>query len=965
MPSAGAISLSGVRVHNLRSIDLELPHRQLIVVCGVSGSGKSSLAFDTLYAEGQRRYIESFSAYTRQFLERLDKVDADRIEGIPPAVAVGHAKNARSGRSTVGTSTEINDYLRLLLAKIGRLYCGQCDREVHRHSPQDIADELGTLGDGRRLMVTYAAPRENGLDDAPTNGTDDASVATADARAMVAGLKADGFIRVIVGGRTLRLDEEATVDSLQQATEAREDVRVVVDRLTVGASEDDRLFESVEAALAKGGQVCEVLVEANDDGADDIATIECDGKPWAVHMFRTALECDNCGTMYPVPEPKLFSFNSPLGACPECEGFGNTIDLDMDLVVPDRTKSLRAGAIAPWNTPAYEHELRELIELADDYNVRLDVPFEELSDEELRVITAGVPERDFGGLDGFFAWLDRRKYKMHIRVFASRWRSRRRCQTCGGSRLRPEALATRIGDKNVAEISAMKIADARRFIAQLVLSDWERTVGRMMLDQVVARLSYLESVGVGYLTLDRAAGTLSGGEAQRVAMAGALGSSLVNTLYVFDEPSAGLHAADTERLIGALERLRNRGNSVVVVEHNESVLRAADQIVEIGPGAGQHGGRITFQGTPDQIVDAVESTTGDYLAGRREIRIPERRRTPSHGWMRIAGARGNNLQNVTVEIPLGVFCAVTGVSGSGKSTLVEETLYPALCRRLRKDGPRPAPHDDVIGDGQLSDVMLVDQSPIGRSPRSNPVTYIKAFDEIRRVFAETLESRTRNFTAGHFSFNVDGGRCERCKGDGSLKIDMQFLADVFVECPECRGTRYRREILAVRYRERNIADVLNMTVREAFSFFRGCLKVQEKLKRLIDVGLEYLRLGQPANTLSGGEAQRLKLASHITTKSRGRVLFILDEPTTGLHLADLLPLVDCFDQLIAAGHSLLVVEHNLHLIKVADYLIDLGPGAAEEGGQVVAEGTPEEVAHNDQSMTGQYLRALLPSVTQA
>ncbi|MEZ6070884.1 MAG: excinuclease ABC subunit UvrA [Pirellulales bacterium] len=553
---------------------------------------------------------------------------------------------------------------------------------------------------------------------------------------------------------------------------------------------------------------------------------------------------------------------------------------------------------------------------------------------------------------------------MHIRVFASRWRSRNLCPTCGGKRLRPEALATRIGDKNIAEVSAMKIADARAYFDALTLSEWERSVGRMMLDQVVSRLSYLEAVGVGYLTLDRGTGSLSGGEAQRVAMAGALGSSLVNTLYVFDEPSAGLHAADTKRLIGALERLRNRGNSVVVVEHNEAVLRAADQIVEIGPGAGQHGGRVVFQGTPEEITAAADSTTGDYLAGRREIRIPERRRTPNHGWMRVAGARGNNLQDVTVEIPLGLFCAVTGVSGSGKSTLVEETLYPALCRRMRKEGPRPAPHHDLIGDGQLNDVMLVDQSPIGRSPRSNPVTYIKAFDDIRRVFAETLEARTRNFTAGHFSFNVDGGRCPRCSGDGSLKIDMQFLADAFVECPECRGMRYRREILAVRYRDRNIAEVLDMTVREAFGFFRGCRKVQEKLKRLIDVGLEYLRLGQPANTLSGGEAQRLKLASHITTKSRGRTLFILDEPSTGLHLADLLPLLDCFDQLIAAGHSLLVVEHNLHLIKVADYLIDLGPGAADEGGRVVAQGTPEEVAHCEESVTGRFLRPLLSSLAQ-
>ena len=658
------------------------------------------------------------------------------------------------------------------------------------------------------------------------------------------------------------------------------------------------------------------------------------------------MTCEDCGIEYPPPEPRLYSFNSPLGACPQCEGFGNIISVNMELVVPDANKSLAAGAIAPWNTPAYAHELEELLALAADYDVPVDMPFSQLSQGQRDVVLHGVPQREFGGLDGFFAWLERRKYKMHVRVFLSRWRSSRPCPACGGSRLRPEALAARIGGRNIAEICAMQVREAARFFRGLELSAWERRVARVMLEQVQSRLSYLEAAGLDYLALDRTLRTLSGGEARRVALTAALGSSLVNMLYVLDEPSIGLHPRDVQRLVNAVRRLQRRANTVVVVEHEEGMIRAADEVIEIGPGAGERGGRVVFQGTPQEMERSPDSLTGEYLSGRRGALAPGSRRPPNHGSIRLAGARGNNLQGVTVEFPLGLLCLVTGVSGSGKSTLVQDTLYPALCRRLRKDAPKPCPVDDVYGDGQIDDVVMVDQSPIGRSPRSNPVTYLKAFDEIRAVFADTVEARTRNYDAGHFSFNVDGGRCAACRGDGCVQIDMQFLANVYMKCGQCGGARYRDEILNVTYRGRNIAEVLEMTVREAFTFFRGQPKVQARLKRLINVGLDYVRLGQPANTLSGGEAQRLKLAAYMSAAKRGRCLFLLDEPTTGLHFSDVVQLLDCFDALLAVGHSLIVVEHNLQMMTAADYIIDLGPGAAEEGGRVVAKGTPEMVARD-------------------
>jgi len=1047
------IRLRGVRVHNLKGIDLDIPHWKLVVICGLSGSGKSSLALDTLYAEGQRRYIESFSAYTRQFLERLEKPEADTIDGIPPAMAVTAKQPPRSSRSTVATATELADYLRLLYAKIGQVVCRGCAQPVLPHTPATVAEVLQQLPLGRRMMICFAVCMENASSSENSRPTGPAEAAFLE---LAAALQQQGFIRLLIGRQMVDLSTQSTqtlreifqqelshvarlaetfsssaqtassasarkekkssarqaakasasqleksspleveTPSVQQAGPPAPDtalpwIYVVVDRLSTGAAGGSRLLDSLETAFQQGRGSCWLFVEepqAAEASSDpsfqtnarsfqtDVPSfqtnvpscqphlrgrpIEIDGRPWRRMGFASEWICLDCQRRYLAPEPRLFSFNHPWGACPTCEGFGNIIDVDMDLVVPDPKKSLREGAIAPWNCPAYAHELEELLALAPRYGIPTDVPFCELKPEHLDKIIHGVPERHFGGLDGFFAWLERKKYKMHIRVFLSRWRSARPCPACQGARFRPEALAVRIGGVNIAELMAMKVSDALRFFRQLRLTDWQRQVARTVLTQIQARLEYLEAVGLGYLTLDRTLRTLSGGEMRRVALSSALGSSLVNMLYVLDEPSIGLHPRDIQRLVQVLYRLRDRGNTVVVVEHEEAIIRAADQVIEIGPGAGQRGGQIVFQGTPQEMEQAPQSLTGDYLAGRRGISLPQRRRNPEHGWIRLVGARGHNLKNITVEFPLGVLCVVTGVSGSGKSTLVQDTLYPALCRRLHKEAPKPCPYEDLLGDGQIDDCVLVDQTPIGRTPRSNPVTYLKAFDEIRQVFADTLEARTRNISASQFSFNVDGGRCPHCQGEGYIEIDMQFLADVFMKCPQCGGTRYRDEILQITYRGRNIAEVLDMTVREAFTFFRGHPKVQARLKRLLDVGLDYIRLGQPANTLSGGEAQRLKLAGYISWAKRGRCLFILDEPTTGLHFADVVQLLDCFDALLAVGHSLIVVEHNLQIIKSADWIIDLGPGAADEGGEVVAKGTPEMVARNPRSITGRFLADIL------
>jgi excinuclease ABC subunit A len=945
-----AIHLRGVAVNNLRHIDLDLPHRQLILICGVSGSGKTSLALDTLYAEGQRRYIESFSAYRRQFLEQLDKPEAEHIDGIPPAIAVTHKNTSRSNRATVGASTEVNEFLSLLFARTGQVICHGCGQPVRHDSPESAADSLAGLPDGTRLMVGFE-----------THVPDDEPIGH-----WIGGLVERGYVRAVVDGKT-----EPLRTALAAQLSVGQSLVVVLDRLTAGGTAPQRLRDSLEATFAAGHGTCVVFWEERGTRIEDRdsptrssplapRSSEIDGRSWHRLAFSAALRCEACGIDYPEPEPQLFNFNRPLGACPECEGFGNIVATDMDRVVPDPAKSIRGGAIAPWNTPAYAHELEELLALAADHDLAVDVPYSELTDAQRQLIVDGVPERDFGGLNGFFRWLERRKYKMHLRVYLSRWRSYYPCPACGGARLRPEALAVQVGGKNFAEVCQMKIRDVLEFFTQLKVAEWQQRVAQPLVDDIRARLAYLVDVGVGYVALDRPLRTLSGGEAQRVALTATLGSSLVDMLYVLDEPSVGLHPADVELLAQSIEGLRNRGNTVVVVEHEEEIIRRADQIVEIGPGAGDDGGKVVFQGTPAEMEASTASRTGDWLAGRRRLDSGSQRRTTDHGWVKLVGARGHNLQNLTVEFPLGVLCLVTGVSGAGKSTLVERTLYPALAGRLHKDSEHagagePMDCDDVLGTGQLEHVVLIDQSPIGRSPRSNPLTYIKAFDPIRTLFAEQPEARARGFTASHFSFNVEGGRCDTCHGDGYLAIDMQFMADVYMRCTDCGGRRYRREVLEVKYRGLDIAEVLDMTAREAFTFFRGHRKVQAKLKHLIDVGLDYLRLGQPATTLSGGEAQRLKLATYIANRGQGRTLFLLDEPTTGLHYSDIVQLVDCFESLLDVGHSLVIVEHNLQLMKAADYLIDLGPGAADQGGRVVVMGTPEEVARSRGSTTGRFL----------
>lgn len=982
------IRAKGIRVHNLKNVNVDVPHGRLVAVCGVSGSGKTSLALDTLYAEGQRRYIESFSAYTRQFLERLQKPDYDSIDGLPPALAVTRGSSPRGNRSTVGTASETYDYLRLLFANVADLVCYRCGNQVPSHSPQSVATLIATLP-ACRLMLGFSVEWED--------VTDRASI--------LADLQNQGFVRIIGKQRILNLGQD---DRQEWASElaAKGQAYVVVDRLR-GGDRLERTTESLETAFEHGLGRIQLFIEADCSTWEEKyarrftnSTMHClDGTSWIRVQLTRQRHCFNCGLDFAEPEPRLFSFNSPLGACPKCEGFGDTIDLDWNLIVPDQNKSIAEGAIAPWNSPAYEHNLDELLDLAEDLKLPVDVPVKKLTRRQIRLLMEGDPQIGYAGIQGFFGWLDRKKYKMHVRVFISRWRSYNRCTDCLGKRLSPEALSYQISGKNIAELSEMQIVELTDFLHGLKLSERQQAIAIGSLGQVCDRLGYLRSVGLGYLQLGRTLRTLSGGEAQRTALTAALGSNLVNMLYVLDEPSVGLHPHDVERLCDAIVRLVRRGNTVLVVEHEEALLKRADELIEVGPAAGTLGGEIVYQGpvcfsrehvpsknstasaasdvegnrddreagnaTDAVSIDSLEtgpsgssSITLDFMSGRRKIPSPEVRRAWQKS-IRITGCTGNNLRSIDVEFPLGVLCVLTGVSGSGKSSLMQDTLYGALINRLTAGRVPTLPFQSITGSGQIDDCILVDQSPVSRSPRSIPITYVKAFDEIRNAFAETIDAKTRNLSAGHFSFNSELGRCPRCSGDGVLQIDMQFLADVQMTCPDCEGTRYRKEILSILYRDRSITDVLKMTIREASYFFRGAAKVRQKLQVLIDVGLDYLQLGQSAATLSSGESQRLKLAGFLASATRKRTLFLLDEPTTGLHSQDIIKLLSCFDALLEAGHSLIVVEHNIHLIAASDYLIDLGPGAADQGGQVVAFGTPEAVADCPESITAKYLRELL------
>ena len=930
----GRIEIHGARTHNLRNIDLILPQEQFIVVTGVSGSGKSSLAFDTLYAEGQRRYVESLSAYARQFLERMEKPDVDRIDGICPAIAIRQKNRIRNPRSTVGTTTEIYDYLRLLFARAGRTICRECGVEVQRETAQAVASDLNHLPAGTRLLIAFEAP-------VPEIAAAPGSHPAADA---IDTLRRKGFGRLAVGGRAVAFDD-VDIASLSGART----LTVIVDRIRTGPDVLPRLTEAVDTAYQEGSGTG-LAIEVDTDGVGERVP----------QRFSERFECKPCGITYEMPQPTLFSFNSPVGACPTCHGFGNVIELDMALVVPDSSKSIQEGAIEPWNRPHYRSSLVELKRSAPSHNIRTTVPWEELTEEERRFVVEGDGGR-YRGVRGFFRKLERKKYKVHVRVFLSRYRGYRACSDCDGTRLRPEARDVWMGGRRISDICRLTVGEACRFFDQLELSDQEAAIAERLTREIRRRLGFLSDVGLDYLTLDRLSSTLSGGESQRINLATSLGASLVGTLYVLDEPSIGLHPRDNERLIRILEQLRDQGNTVLVVEHDAEMIRASDYVVDLGLGAGTLGGRVVYAGGVDGLVSETTSLTAKYLRGALSIPLPlvRRRRLPGSQCLRVVGAAEHNLQSIDVEIPLQLFTCVTGVSGSGKSTLVHDVLYTAIKRAKGAWDKRVGRHAGMQGVELISDVVLIDQQPIGRTPRSNPVTYLKAFDPIRELFASTRAARARGLTTSHFSFNVPGGRCDVCEGEGELKVEMQFLADVFVRCEECDGRRFKPQVLEVTYGGKRVDEVLALTVREALHFFSGSPRVLRRLRVLDEIGLGYLQLGQPATTLSGGEAQRIKIAAHLGPRRSDQSLYIFDEPTTGLHFDDIAKLLAAFTKLVEAGHTLVVIEHNLDVIKTADWVIDLGPEGGVEGGRVVVAGTPEEVAAQDASHTGRYLRSVL------
>jgi excinuclease ABC subunit A len=949
-PEPDAIRVTGARVHNLKNISFEIPHNCISVVTGVSGSGKSSLAFDTIYAEGQRRYIESLSAYARQFLERIEKPDVDEISGIAPAIAIRQKNSTRNPRSTVATATEIYDYLRLLFARVGRTFCIRCGAEVRRDTMDEIAARVLALEPGRRFYVLFRlalpeTPRKAG---APRS----AQPSPAAVQQALADLQKRGFNRLYQDGRVY---EFSSPETLLDADFSRP-VFVLVDRLAIAPEIRSRLIDSIEICYRHGNG--EAILEfppsaaASGEGAA--------GAPAAPErlVFNERFECKSCGQLYQEPEPRLFSFNSPFGACPRCQGFGNTIDFDLDRVIPDPGKSIQQGAIEPWTKPRFRAQFQELKRFALARKIPIDQPFRQLTAAQRNAIVEGDRAAGYVGVKGFFAWLERKKYKLYVRVFLSRYRGYALCSECGGARLRPEARAVRIHEKSITDVCSMTVTEAREFFGQLTLSPERAAVADKILEEIRHRLRFLDEVGLDYLTLDRLTSTLAGGEAQRIQLATSLGSQLVGALYVLDEPSIGLHPRDTHRLIEILKSLRDLGNTILLVEHDPDTIAAADYVLDLGPGAGELGGRVLFAGPRSKLLASRESLTARYLNGELRIPVPGQRREAAGRFLRIFGARAHNLQNIDAMIPLGALVAVTGVSGSGKSTLVHDVLYEALQIKRARGNFRHL-CERIEGDAHLTSVVLVDQSPIGRTPRSNPATYLKAFDAIREVFAGTPQARKRGLGPGHFSFNIPGGRCEACQGDGTVTVEMQFLADVELQCEECRGTRFQSRVLEVRFREKNIHEVLAMTVREALQFFTGVPRVLHRLQILEEIGLGYLRLGQPASTLSGGEAQRLKLAAHLIHSENAGVLYIFDEPTTGLHLDDIQKLLLAFGKLLKEGASILVIEHNLEIIKSADWVIDLGPDGGVRGGRIVATGTPEQVSRNPHSLTGKYLTRVL------
>jgi excinuclease ABC subunit A len=910
------IVLQGVRVHNLKGVDVTIPTRRLVVVTGVSGSGKSSLAFDTLYAEGQRRYVESLSSYARQFLERMEKPRVDEVLGICPAIAIRQRTLSRSPRSTVATATEIHDHLRLLFARAGRVVCDECGQQVGRDSPTRVAERLLQAPVGGRVMVGFHPPAS----------PEAAGALTPEA---LAALRKRGFTRLLVDGEAL--------ETADLAGPAPEGALVLVDRLVLREDERSRIVESLEAALREGGG--RAVVER--PGQEPLRVSEC-------------FECSRCERAFVEPQPRLFSFNNPFGACPTCHGFGNLIEVDLDLVVPDKHKSLAEGAIEPWNKPHYRGLLGQLRRFARRRGIPLDVPWSFLDEGHRRLVLEG--DEEFTGVLGFFRWLEGRKYRVQVRAFLARYRGYQECPGCRGARLRPEALRVRLGGLSIHDVSQMAVGEARRFLSELQLEGVEQAVAERVHHEVDRRLGFLADVGLDYLGLDRASATLSGGESQRIALAAALGTGLVGTLFVLDEPSVGLHPRDTDRLIGILKALRDQGNTVVVVEHDTALVEAADHVIDLGPGAGEQGGRVVYQGPTSALADEPRSLTAKYLRGDLRIPVPARRRRGNGLFLNVKGASIHNLKSLDARFPLGAFTVVTGVSGSGKSTLVHDVL----CARLRRRRAAAERELGVVeGAEYVDELEIVDQSPLGRSPRSNPVTYMKAFDPIRELFAATPEARRLGLTAPDFSFNMPGGRCEACAGDGRVRVELQFLADAWLLCESCGGRRYRAPVLQVRWRGRSIDQVLDLTVHEALLLFAGQHRVVRRLKVLEQIGLGYLRLGQPASTLSGGEAQRVKLAAHLLRRPGPRVLYVLDEPTTGLHLGDVAELLNALQRLLDGGATLVVIEHNLHVIKQADWVIDLGPEGGQRGGELVFQGTPEALAAHGRGHTAAYLRPLL------
>ena len=931
--------VTGAREHNLKDITVAIPRDSLTVITGLSGSGKSSLAFDTIYAEGQRRYVESLSAYARQFLGQMDKPDVDSIEGLSPAISIDQKTTSRNPRSTVGTVTEIYDYLRLLWARIGKPHCHVCGRPIAGQSAEQIIDQVMELPAGARFMVM--APIVRGR--------------KGEYGRQLEELRGEGFARAKIDGELCRLDEEITLDK-----KFKHDISIVVDRLVMKEDLRKRLADSIETAVALAGGLVEV--ELIDSGE--------------VTLYSEKFACPVHGPSLVELEPRIFSFNSPHGACQRCTGLGSQPEIDPDLIVPDPSLTIAQGAIAPWVGSASEYYAQLTQAIVERYGVDTDVPWAQLPQEQRDFFLYGTHGERFHvayrnrfgrrrnystAFEGIVYALERRYRESEsdaVKEKIEEYMTLRPCPECGGARLRPESRSVLVGGLSIDRFTAFSARRALAWVRELELSDHDRRIAHLVLREIDERLSFLENVGVGYLSMERAAATLSGGEAQRIRLATQIGSSLVGVLYILDEPSIGLHQRDNHKLITTLERLRDLGNTVLVVEHDEDTMRSADHLLDIGPGAGEHGGHVVAQGTAAEVAQVPDSLTGQFLAGTRRITVPAKRRRPS-GHIEITGACEHNLKDIDVKLPLGVLCSVTGVSGSGKSTLVNEVLYKAVASRLGAARVRAGAHRSISGLEQLDKIISVDQSPIGRTPRSNPATYIGLFDQIRDLFARTPEARARGYKPGRFSFNVKGGRCEVCKGDGQIKIEMHFLPDVYVPCEQCHGKRYNRETLEVRFKGRTIADVLEMPIAEAVEFFAHIPKIRRRVQTLDDVGLGYMRLGQPATTLSGGEAQRVKLAAELCKVATGRTLYVLDEPTTGLHFADIQRLLEVLQRLVDAGNSIVVIEHNLEVIKVSDHLIDLGPEGGDEGGQLIAAGTPERVAQVPQSYTGRFLAPLL------